>query len=131
MASHGDKAKRFAAPLGVPFLMLFAVVPNAPAAGETLRDVVFTEYSERSSGAVIARRMLSPSTMADLNLQAKRTGKTMVDQSIDLADEKFLVYLPAHKPATVSHSWCSFRRGRTLGCRPVGELHWIDTASFS
>jgi hypothetical protein len=79
--------------------MLLAAAQAAQAGGETLRDVVFADYSERSSSAELARRMLSPLAALQLQRQAARTGSQMLGQSIDLAREKFIVYVPSPRPA--------------------------------
>ena len=98
MATHIAKAFRVLAAFGAPLLFSFAVAQNAMAGGELFRDVVFTEYSERSCSAELARRLLSPLTAAQLDRQA-RSGKKLVEQPIKLSEEKFIVYVPSPKPA--------------------------------
>lgn len=97
MATH-IKALRVLAAFGTPFLLPFAGAQHALAGGEISRDVVFSDYSERSSSAELARRLLSPLTAAQLERQT-RSGKKMVEQSIKLSGEKFLVYIPSPRPA--------------------------------
>lgn len=99
MATHIKMAVRILAAFGTPLLLPFAIAQNALAAGEIFRDVVFTDYSERSSSPELARRMLSPLAAAQLARQATRSGKTMVEQPIKLSDEKFIVYVPSPSPA--------------------------------
>jgi pimeloyl-ACP methyl ester carboxylesterase len=62
-------------------------------------DVVFSDYSPLSSSAELMHRFLSP-------LNAMRAGKRLAhsavalrDQPIDLAQERFAVYVPSHSPA--------------------------------
>jgi hypothetical protein len=84
---------------GTLCLTSLAAAPHVQAEGETLRDVVFADYSERSSSAELARRMLSPLAMAQLERQITRNGKQMVEQSIKLPEEKFIIYVPSPRPA--------------------------------
>jgi dienelactone hydrolase len=62
------------------------------------REVVFTQYSPLSTNAELARRLLSPLTAARLPAILARTGKALREQPIDLADERFVVYVPAKAP---------------------------------
>jgi hypothetical protein len=94
-----EKPVRNSLAFGTLCLALLAAAPGAQAEGETLRDVVFADYSERSSSAELARRMLSPLAMAQLERQTTRNGKQMVEQSIKLSEEKFIVYVPSQRPA--------------------------------
>jgi hypothetical protein len=62
-------------------------------------DVVFSDYSALSGSAELVHRLLSP-------LNAVRTGRRLAhsaaalrDQPIDLARERFTVYVPSHSPA--------------------------------
>ena len=62
------------------------------------RDVVFTEYSPLSSSTELARRLLTP--LADAALVRKTAGlrSPLQEQPIDLARERFLVYVPSLAP---------------------------------
>jgi dienelactone hydrolase len=80
-------------------LILFGGAESTQAGGETFRDVVFADYSERSSSTELVRRMLSPLAALQLKRQMARTGKQMAQQSIKLAEEKFVVYIPSPRPA--------------------------------
>jgi pimeloyl-ACP methyl ester carboxylesterase len=62
------------------------------------KDVVFTDYSPLSRSMELARRLLSPLNAMRLNQELVRTGQAAREQSIDLAHEKFAVYVPAHAP---------------------------------
>jgi hypothetical protein len=83
---------------GTLCLVLLAAAPSVQAEGETLRDLVFADYPERSSSAELVQRMLSPLAVAELKQQIARTGKQMVEQSIKLSEEKFIVYIPSLRP---------------------------------
>src|SRR5258706_9797477 len=72
--------------------------PGAELAG-LQNDVVFSDYSVLSSSTELLHRLVSP-------LNAVRAGKLLAhaavalrDQPIDLAKERFTVYVPAHAPA--------------------------------
>jgi hypothetical protein len=93
------KSARHVVAFGALGVILLAAAQSIQAGGETLRDVVFADYSERSSSAELARRMLSPLAALQLKRQMARTGKQMVEQPIKLSEEKFIVYVPSPRPA--------------------------------
>lgn len=80
-------------------LLVPATPPDALVAGQTFRDVVFTEYGERSSNPELVRRLLSPLAAARLERELARSGRTMAGQPVNLAEERFLVYVPSQHPA--------------------------------
>ena len=94
-----NRTTRVLAALAAPLSLLAAFAPNAGAAGELLRDVVFADYSELSRSAELAHRMLSPLVAAQIERQATRSGKRMVAQAIRLSDEKFVLYRPLQSVA--------------------------------
>jgi pimeloyl-ACP methyl ester carboxylesterase len=57
-------------------------------------NVVFTQYSSLSSVAEIVRRMLSPLEARRATQAASRSGKSMQGQALDLANERFSLYVP-------------------------------------
>ncbi|HTW36877.1 MAG TPA: PHB depolymerase family esterase [Rhizomicrobium sp.] len=61
-------------------------------------DVVFTDYTPLSSNLELARRLLTPLESARLPELVAKTGKRLSDQPIDIAQEKFVVYVPTTKP---------------------------------
>lgn len=63
-------------------------------------DVAFTEYSTLSTSAELVRRMFSPLRSLQLNQGAANAGTTLRAQPIDLATERFSVYVPGgpHPP---------------------------------
>jgi pimeloyl-ACP methyl ester carboxylesterase len=73
----------------------YAAVP----AGQVLTDVVFGHYGTLSSNPELARRLLTPATAARIERQAVAAGKVFAGQAIDLAAEKFIVYVPSHPAA--------------------------------
>ena len=59
------------------------------------RNVVFSEYSPLSRSAEIARRALSPLA----NVEIARLSAQLRPQAVNLAQEKFSVYVPARHPS--------------------------------
>jgi pimeloyl-ACP methyl ester carboxylesterase len=78
-----------------------AALLMVPAGAQTVlsglrNEVVFTEYSALSSVAELVRRSFSPLRSLRLAQEAERTGRTLHGQSIDLAKERYSIYVPAH-----------------------------------
>ena len=59
----------------------------------------FSEYTPLSNNLEMARRLLSPLTAARIPEQLAATGKSLADQPIDLANERFRIYVPRTAPA--------------------------------
>jgi len=85
--------------LGVIILPMSAIGDTTAGLTGLQSDVVFSDYSPFSSSAELLHRFLSP-------LNAMRAGKRLAhsavalrDQPIDLAQERFTVYVPSHSPA--------------------------------
>ncbi len=60
--------------------------------------MVFTQYSPLSRTAEIARRTLTPVTFGRGQQALSAKGLQLREQAIDLAQEKFVIYLPAGAP---------------------------------
>ncbi len=76
---------------------LAARADDAPAAVTGLQhDVVFTDYSPLSRSTVLMQRLLTPLTVQ--HLRRESASGVLREQAIDLAQEKFAVYVPAHEP---------------------------------
>jgi dienelactone hydrolase len=84
---------------GLLLLAPSAVAHPALATGQTLREVVFTEYGELSGNTELVRRLLSPLAVARLEAQLKRSGQRMAAHAVNLAEEKFVVYVPSQRRA--------------------------------
>lgn len=84
---------------GMPALLVSALSCGATADGQLLRDVVFSHYTEHSSNPELARRLLSPATAARIEHQVTSSGKTFAGQTVNLAAERFIVYVPSQSPA--------------------------------
>lgn len=61
-------------------------------------DVVFTDYTPLSGAAEVMRRLMSPLNRLRVSRALQRSGKTLRDQAIDLAHEKFALYVPPQPP---------------------------------
>ena len=61
-------------------------------------DVVFSAYTPLSSNLELARRLSTPLTAAKLQTLLATSGKRMRDQPVDLAQERFALYVPATAP---------------------------------
>jgi predicted esterase len=68
------------------------------AIGGTPHQVVFTQYSPLFSNAQILRRLLSPLAREAVRDSLARSLETLTPYSLDLAKEKFLVYVPSAGP---------------------------------
>jgi predicted esterase len=82
--------------LAVALLAAWGFASAAPTGLQS--DVVFTEASPLAGGPEIARRLLSPLAAAQIADALARSGRALSDQSINLADERFTIYVPAEKP---------------------------------
>jgi pimeloyl-ACP methyl ester carboxylesterase len=81
-------------------LLLAALSGAAFGEGQILRDVVFTDYGDRSSNQEIVRRMLSPLAAARLGRELARSGRALAGQPVDLSTERYVVYLPSQRSAS-------------------------------
>jgi dienelactone hydrolase len=61
-------------------------------------QVQFSDYSPLSASAEILRRLVSPLTAAQIERSLERSHQRLSEQSIDLAAERFALYVPAHAP---------------------------------
>jgi predicted esterase len=62
------------------------------------RDVVFTDYSPLSGNNELVRRLLTPLSAARIDRAAARSELAVREQSVDLAREKFVMYVPSRAP---------------------------------
>jgi pimeloyl-ACP methyl ester carboxylesterase len=84
--------------LGVMVLPMSAM--GDPVAGLTglQSDVVFSDYSPLSTSAEILHRLLSPLNAVQARKTLAQSAVALRDQPIDLAGERFTVYVPSHPP---------------------------------
>src|SRR5215472_6661835 len=99
MATQPGSRLREAPVRGAALLLLAAASPVALAGGEVLREVVFSDYTEHSSNAELARRLLSPLTALRLEQPPAGHESQLTGQPVNLAAERFLVYVPPRHPA--------------------------------
>lgn len=87
----------------LPVILLVCVawlLPAAASAEEVApHEVVFKSYSPYASNAELVRRLLTPLTAARALQLSERTGQALRGQPIDLANERFVVYVPAQAPS--------------------------------
>jgi pimeloyl-ACP methyl ester carboxylesterase len=62
-------------------------------------DVVFSDYSPLSSSTELLHRLLSPLNAVQIAKRLAHSAVALRDQPIDLAQERFTVYVPSHPPA--------------------------------
>jgi pimeloyl-ACP methyl ester carboxylesterase len=62
-------------------------------------DVMFSDYSPLSSSAELKHRLLSPLNAAEAGKRLAHSAVALRDQPIDLARERFAVYVPSHPSA--------------------------------
>ncbi|MDP9010548.1 MAG: hypothetical protein M3N91_17885 [Pseudomonadota bacterium] len=87
-----------------PLLLLsWSLTLAAPAVADTageftgLRsDIVFSDYSALSSSAELLRRLLSPLNADQVSKRLSHSAVALREQPIDLAQERFAVYVPTH-----------------------------------
>jgi pimeloyl-ACP methyl ester carboxylesterase len=92
---------------GVVALVVLALVAHGAASHNaasnqqprgTARQVLFTQYDPFFSNAEILRRLLSPLAQAAVRDSLARSLETLAPYPIDLAKERFLVYVPSAAP---------------------------------
>jgi hypothetical protein len=87
-------------------LLSWVAMVTAPAIADTdaevsglHSDVVFSDYSSLSRSAELQHRLLSPLNADQVSKRLAHSAVALRDQSIDLAQERFTVYVPPHSPA--------------------------------
>jgi hypothetical protein len=83
---------------GLAMLLASAVGWAGSIDGKILRNVTFSTYGTYSSDAELTRRLLTPATAARLQREAASSGLSLAAQPLNLAAEKFIVYVPAQPP---------------------------------
>ena len=83
---------------GLLWLLTFSCATTAAADGQLLRDVSFDRYADYSGYSELVRRLLSPAAALRLGYKMQATGSRLAGQPVDLAAEKFIVYVPSRKP---------------------------------
>jgi pimeloyl-ACP methyl ester carboxylesterase len=78
--------------------LLLVLGACASSYGRMQSDVVFTRYSPLSRSIEIARRALSPLVYRRMTQALAEAKQRLADQAIDLAKEKFDMYVPSGAP---------------------------------
>jgi len=81
----------------IALIALAATPAGSPAQG-LQTGVVFTESTPFSRNAEIGRRVLSPLDLERIDAAVARSGKQLSGQPIDLAAERFTLYVPRTPP---------------------------------
>jgi dienelactone hydrolase len=84
--------------LGAALAALLAHLTAAPGASGLQHEVVFADYTPLSTSLEMARRLLSPLTAAEVREKLARSGTHLIEQPINLAEERFALYVPATVP---------------------------------
>jgi hypothetical protein len=83
-------------------LACLAALATAASAGEAptgvRNDVTFSRYGDYSSSAELVRRLVTPLNAWRLQQRAAAGGVAITDQPINLAEERFALYVPAQAP---------------------------------
>jgi len=87
-------------------LLSWVIISTTPAIGDTdaeftglHSDVAFSDYSSLSRSAELQHRLLSPLNAAQVSKRLAHSAVALRDQPIDLAQERFTVYVPPHAQA--------------------------------
>jgi predicted esterase len=87
-------------------LWLGIMIFPMPGVGDTVAgftgfqsDAVFSDYSPFSSSAELLHRLVTPLNAVELGKRLAHSAVALRDQPIDLAQERFAVYVPSHPPA--------------------------------
>ena len=92
--------KRRLLPLSIACLLSYLPMHAATADAPTgLRsDVVFQDYSALSGSEELLRRLVTPLNAQKLLQRLHATGASIQEQPVDLAQERFALYVPAQAP---------------------------------
>lgn len=71
-------------------------------------DVTFTAYSPLAGNAERMRRLLSPLTAWRMQRQLQKAHERLGEQAIDLARERFTLYVPDHPPPAAGYALLVF-----------------------
>ncbi len=87
----------------LPGLAVIACLAAAGAAAQDAapglhEDVTFSNYPPLARNSQLLSRVFTPLTLAGIRREFARDGKSLSETSVDLAAEKFLVYVPPTRP---------------------------------
>ncbi len=75
-----------------------AKAQDGAAAAGLHDDVTFTDYPPLAHNSELLSRVFTPLTLVQIKRELAHAGKSLSETSLDVASEKFLVYMPATKP---------------------------------
>ena len=81
------------------FVAMLLLMPCAKAQEASDQTVTLTEITPLAGNAELSRRLLTPLTVVEMQKALTRAGQSLRDQSLSLADEKFLIHIPPKMPA--------------------------------
>jgi hypothetical protein len=87
--------------------MICAAAPAQPLTG-LQRDVTFGDYTPQSDNHELLRRVLAPAAWQYAQAELTKTGQNLQPQSIDLAKEHFIVYVPPLPPPAAGYGLMVF-----------------------
>lgn len=86
--------------IGIAMSIVMPVFASAEVAMRIQRDIVFDNNSPLASSSVLTQRVMAPLLRERIRTGAQASGIAISEQSIDLAKERFSVYVPEGvKPA--------------------------------
>src|ERR1700730_6918458 len=94
-----SKTRRLLPWLGVIMIPMPAIGDTVAGFSGLQSDVVFSDYSPLSSSTELLHRLLSPLSAVQVGKKLASSAVALRDQPINLAQEKFTVYVPSHPPA--------------------------------
>jgi predicted esterase len=113
-------------------LWLGVIIFPMPAIGDTVAaftglqsDVVFSDYSPLSSSAELLHRLLSPLNAVQVGEMLAHSAVALRDQPIDLAQERFTLYVPS-RPPTRGYGLLVFVPARENAMLPRGWAAILD-----
>src|SRR5215469_14168309 len=84
---------------GVSLPAVFGLAqPPTPASVGLQQGVALTGYSALAHTSELLRRLLSPLEAAEVRKALDSSGKPLIEQSVDLAEERFTLYVPPQAP---------------------------------
>src|ERR1700730_19188178 len=98
-ADARTKTRRLLLWLGVAIFPMPAICDTVAESTGLQNDVVFSDYSPLSSSAELMHRFLSPLNAARAGRRLAQSAAALRDQPIDLAQQRFTVFVPSHSPA--------------------------------
>ncbi len=102
------------------------VLAACASAGGHVKTAVFARYTPLASNAEIARRLLPPLTYRRVEQTLAARGQRFADQAIDLAKERFDVYVPAAPPPPAGYALIVFVAPWPDATRPRTWLEPLD-----